>query len=102
MPTCFPQASHHSSLKILRRFMIAALLFVVLCSPSTRSASLTSSPVKRNSSAMAITADGATLLVVNPDSNSLTLVDAASRSVIAELSVGIDPRTVTVDEVVGN
>jgi YVTN family beta-propeller protein len=82
--------------------MIAALLFVVLCSPSTRSASLTSSPVKRNSSAMAITADGATLLVVNPDSNSLTLVDAASRSVIAELSVGIDPRTVTVDEVVGN
>jgi len=54
--------------------------------------------VKRSSSAIAITADGATLLVVNPDSNSLTLVDTASRSVIAELPVGVDPRTVVVDD----
>ncbi|UCC62678.1 MAG: hypothetical protein JSV36_18300, partial [Anaerolineae bacterium] len=35
--------------------------------------------IKRSSSAMATTADGDTLLVVNPDSGSLTLVDTASR-----------------------
>lgn len=51
---------------------------------------------KRSSSAIAITADGATLLVVNSDSNSLTLVDTASHSVQAEISVGVDPRSVAV------
>ena len=54
--------------------------------------------LKRSSSAIAITSDGATLLVINPDSNSLTLADAASNSVIVELAVGVDPRTVTVDD----
>jgi YVTN family beta-propeller protein len=38
------------------------------------------------------------LVVVNPDSNSLTLVDTASHSVLAEVVVGIDPRTVAVDD----
>jgi YVTN family beta-propeller protein len=53
---------------------------------------------KRSSSAIAITNDGATLLVVNPDSNSLTLVNTADRSILAEIPVGTDPRTVTVDD----
>jgi len=52
----------------------------------------------RSSSAIAITADGATLLVVNPDSNSLTLVATADRSVLAEVPVGVDPRSVAVDD----
>jgi YVTN family beta-propeller protein len=77
---------------------MAALLFIVLCSQSNPCASLTPSPVKRSSSAIAITTNGATLLVVNPDSNSVTLVDTISRSAIAELPVGLDPRTVAVDE----
>ena len=98
MPTCSVQASHRSSLKTLRRFMLAALLIVLLSSQLTRGASLTPSPIKRSSSAIAITANGAMLLVVNPDSNSVTLVDTASRSAIAELPVGIDPRTVAVDD----
>jgi YVTN family beta-propeller protein len=51
---------------------------------------------KRSSSPIAITADGATLLVVNPDSNSLTLVDTAGRAVLAEIPVGVDPRSVAV------
>ncbi len=55
-------------------------------------------PIKRSSSAIAITPDGATLLVVNPDSNSISLVDTASRATVAEIPVGIDPRTVTVDD----
>jgi YVTN family beta-propeller protein len=36
------------------------------------------------------------LLVVNPDSNSLTLVDTDTQAVIAEVPVGRDPRTVAV------
>ena len=49
---------------------------------------------RHSSSVIAITAEGDTLLVVNPDSNSLTLVDTASQSVIAELPVGVDPRSI--------
>jgi len=59
---------------------------------------LAASPSERSSSAIAITSDGATLLAVNPDSNSLTLVDTASRSVVVELPAGVDPRTVAVDD----
>jgi len=54
-------------------------------------------PQPRHSSAIALTDDGATLLVVNPDSNTLSLVDTGSHAILAELPVGIDPRTVTVD-----
>lgn len=52
----------------------------------------------RSSSAIALTSDGRTLLVVNPDSNSLTLVGTARRAVLAEVPVGLDPRTVAVDD----
>ena len=53
---------------------------------------------KRASSAIAITADGATLLVVNPDSNTLSLVDLGTLTTVAEIPVGVDPRTVAVDD----
>jgi len=62
------------------------------------STGLSPAPPKRSSSAIALTADGAMLLVVNPDSNSLTLVDTASSSVVVEIPVGVDPRTVAVDD----
>ena len=55
-------------------------------------------PVKRSSSAIAVTADGSLLLVVNPDSNSLSLVDPVSRTALSEITVGVDPRTVAVDD----
>ena len=54
--------------------------------------------VKRSSSAIALTSDGTTLLVVNPDSNSITLVDTAGLETVAEIPVGVDPRTVAVDD----
>jgi len=57
-----------------------------------------SSFVKRSSSAIAITPDGGTLLTVNPDSNSLTLVNTETRELLAEIPVGVDPRTVAVDD----
>jgi YVTN family beta-propeller protein len=75
-----------------------ATLLTVLLSQPMRTASPQPSIIKRAGSATAITSDGATLLVVNPDSNSLTLVDTASRTAIAELPVGLDPRTVAVDD----
>jgi len=62
---------------------------------------LAASPSKRSSSAIAITADGATLLVINPDSNSLSLVSLGTLTTVTEVQVGMDPRTVTVDDVGG-
>jgi YVTN family beta-propeller protein len=75
---------------------LAVLAFAFSFLPG--SAASTSQAGKHSSSAIAITADGATLLVVNPDSNSLTLVDTASSTAVAELPVGVDPRTVAVDD----
>lgn len=49
---------------------------------------------KRSSSAIAITDDGSRLLVVNPDSNSLSVMDPVAGEKLAEIAVGDDPRTV--------
>ena len=53
-------------------------------------------PPSYKSSPITITPDGDTLLVANPDSNTVTLVDTLSGAVIAEVPVGIDPRSVAV------
>jgi YVTN family beta-propeller protein len=45
---------------------------------------------------ISLTPDGRTLLVANPDSNSVTLVATADHRVIAEVPVGFDPRAVAV------
>jgi YVTN family beta-propeller protein len=55
-------------------------------------------PVKRSSSAIAITADGQTLLVVNPDSGSLSVVELDQPPGVTEIGVGRDPRTVAVSD----
>lgn len=52
---------------------------------------------KRSSSAIAITDDGSRLLVVNPDSNTLTVMDPVGGQKLAELAVGTDPRTVALE-----
>ena len=54
--------------------------------------------IKRASSAIAITADGVELLVVNPDSNTLSVVALDKGNAVTEIAVGVDPRTVTVDD----
>ncbi len=51
---------------------------------------------RARSSSITLSPDGATLLVVNPDSNSLTLVDLGAPDTPDELSVGVDPRAVAV------
>jgi YVTN family beta-propeller protein len=78
------------------------LLFVLLGLVGAHSAALPEAAAfsdvsqKWSSSAIAVTPDGDTLMVVNPDSNSLTLVDTISNTVVAELAVGVNPRSVAV------
>ena len=73
------------------------LLIIALLHPTRLLADSTDSiSLKHSSSAIAITPDGMTLVVVNPDSNSVSLVDTAGRSLIIELAVGVDPRSVAI------
>lgn len=53
---------------------------------------------KRSSSAIAITSNGAILMTVNPDSNSISLVELNPVPTVHEIAVGTDPRTITVDD----
>lgn len=53
--------------------------------------------VKQSSSAIAITDDGSRLLVVNPDSNSVSVMDPVAGEKLAEITVGDDPRTVALE-----
>lgn len=51
----------------------------------------------QTSRALALTPDGTRLLVVNPDSDSLSVVDTAVLALLAEIPVGNNPRTAAVD-----
>jgi len=53
---------------------------------------------KRSSSAIALTKDGQTLLAVNPDSNSISIIDLGDLTTVHEIPTGSDPRTVAVDD----
>jgi len=57
--------------------------------------------VKRSSAAIAITADGHTVVAVNPDADSVSLVQTSNLVVVAELAVGTDPRTVAIADSTG-
>jgi YVTN family beta-propeller protein len=71
----------------MRRALVLALLLV----PAAAEAA-----PKRSSSAIALSPDGATLVVVNPDSGTVSLVDTGTLEVQAELAVGRDPRTAAI------
>ena len=47
-------------------------------------------------SAVAVSPDGRLVAAVNPDSDSITLVDATTLTVLAEIPVGSDPRTLAI------
>ncbi len=66
--------------------------------PATAGIDASNGNLKRSSSAIAITADGATLLVVNPDSNSLSLIELTAPPTVTEVAVGLDPRSVAADD----
>jgi YVTN family beta-propeller protein len=78
--------------------LVFALLIPVGIVPVTSDRNVSNGVPKRSSSAIAITGDGAMLLVVNPDSNSLSMIDLGPPIAVTELPVGLDPRTVAVDD----
>jgi YVTN family beta-propeller protein len=81
-----------------RLAVLPVLLIVLSIPPASASVANGVPPPRRSSSAIAFTPSGTLLLVVNPDSNTLTLVDPATSSPLIELAVGVDPRTVAVDD----
>lgn len=54
--------------------------------------------VKRSSSPITMTKDGRLVLAVNPDSNSLSIVDLDEAQAVTEIPVGADPRSVAVSD----
>ena len=85
---------------LLTVVLAAAHFTATLNSGQTRSNDwrATTPAPKRSSSAIAITSDGGLLLVVNPDSNSISLIAPSPAPNLQEISVGIDPRTVALDD----
>ncbi len=55
-------------------------------------------PSPQPARALALSEKGQLLLVANPESNSVTLIDTAGRFVVKEIAVGSDPRSVAVDD----
>lgn len=90
---------------MLRRWLLfSALLFGVLGTSSQNRTSFnihdqrfTEALPQEPARAIALTRDGLTLLVANPDSNSVSFIDLSSSSVTAEIPVGVKPRTVAID-----
>ncbi len=91
---------HRTAVGLVSLLSVIILLIHGGAASATRGRSQASRPsavgIKRSSSAIAITAEGDTLLVVNPDSNSLSLVDLGTLITVTEIPVGLDPRTVAV------
>ncbi|MGH2521392.1 MAG: beta-propeller fold lactonase family protein [Anaerolineales bacterium] len=74
------------------RFLFLLLFLLSSChTPPTPAPSPLPHP--QSSSALALSPDGALLAAVNPDSGSVTLVDARTLAVLAEVPVGDDPHT---------
>ncbi len=92
--TLTPSSQRGRSALWMASLLLGVTLFVLLWPQQAWPQSTTG--IKRSSSAIAITADGATLLVVNPDSNSLSLVNLGTPATVTEVPVGVDPRSVVV------
>jgi YVTN family beta-propeller protein len=71
---------------------------IVICVPAhaQQSPSQAITQAWTSSASIAITPDGQRLLVVNPDSNSISLIATASSTVLSEIEVGLDPRAIAV------
>lgn len=80
----------------MRRFLrflvvLGAILFAPSISPEN---SFKAESHSLSSGMLVLTQDGQTLLAVNPDSNTLTIADTSSAVKVAEIPVGVDPRSV--------
>ena len=88
----------HLSIFLIKVIILSVIIILTSCSFENLNVKYKSEfgRVKRSSSSIALTHDGETLFVVNPDSNSLTVVSTKNNSVEKEITVGHDPRTVAV------
>jgi YVTN family beta-propeller protein len=78
-------------------FRLMLLLGVILIAPLVFRANIRKAESNPHSSGMlALTQDGQTLLAVNPDSNTVSLIATSSLEKLAEIPVGVDPRSVTI------
>lgn len=76
--------------------VLIALVMTLIVLPEPLILSETPPPtLKYASSAIAITPDGSRVVAVNPDSNSISIMDTTTYAV-TEIPVGVDPRAVTV------
>jgi YVTN family beta-propeller protein len=84
-------------------FLFSFIAFIFLDSFGGSSQAGTQNSFKQSSnvpqqstSNLAITPDNQFLLAVNPDSNSITIIDLTTLNPVAEIQVGLDPRSVAV------
>src|SRR5215475_9883491 len=66
-------------------------LVVVLALAATGCGRASTSAVATASSTVALTSDDRALFVANPDADSVTVIDPATRSVLAEIALGATP-----------
>lgn len=82
------------------RFALVFLALQILWNPQldTQTLAQPSYPYAgtSTSSPIAISTNGETVIAVNPDSNSVTLIDAASNTVLGEITVGDNPQFVAI------
>lgn len=83
----------------MRRLWCWTLVLVGMALTGGGTLPTTVSPLPHSPSShpLALTPDGRTLVVANPDSNSVSVVDTTTHDVLAEIVVGETPRSVTVD-----
>lgn len=82
-----------------RDWFSASLFAVLLVACGTTGSTGNPEPVTgadSSSRSIAITPDGAIVVVVNSDSHSITFVDSVTQTALVELPVGVDPRAVAV------
>jgi DNA-binding beta-propeller fold protein YncE len=90
-----------SGLKWAEWLVRACLAVTIAClagcrAPATdKATAVTALAASVSAAAVAVDAGGDTLAAVNPDSNSVTLVDLPGLAVRAEVRVGADPRTLS-------
>ena len=78
----------------VHRLCVPAVLGVLVVFMLANAAVVAQEPTSSRGLAWA----GELLLIVNPDSYSVTFLDPASREIRAEIPVGVDPRSIAVDE----
>ena len=77
-------------------YAMSVVLVALWTSWSTPAHLQTSTTIKFAASSIAITPDGECLIVVNPDSNTVSLIDTATLTRRTELPVGVNPISVAV------